>query len=854
MDRMGHSAQQGLAGAIFAAAALALMLLAGGCSTCRLPRIDPTGSAIFAPGTTTLDPQLGQLPTPEPAFVAPPAPPPCGQPMQPGCKKKHIKLHCDQLCAGIRRELSCVGDEGQLLVTPTRVIAPVGTEVVLLAGLCGPDRHFVARQPIEWILSQESVGNLVAVGEDGASILTRLYRSQPKKTDSGYAVGLSSASDQVVTRGTPQPNDDIHLGKGQAWLSVTSPSEGTSYITVLAPKAKNWDQRRQTVTIQWVDAQWQMPSPLIVPAGRAARLTTNVRRAGGTLPATGWIVRYEVTGGVPAGFAPGGQPAVEVPVDAQGNASVDMTQLATTPGATSVSIQILRPGLAGSAERIAVGQGFTSVTWSAPGLAVKVSGPTNIQQGHEATFRIDVTNPGDIVSRDVVVTDELPPILAYTGSNIAPQEFGNQRQWRLGDLPPRTTRTIEVRVQAVRGGEIRYRAHAQSADGVQAEDTLAARVAQPSLALAMSGPKTADVGETIQYRVEIANIGDQVLRNVTLTNRFDRGLEHAQGERSPIVRSLGDLNPGERRLVGITFVVREPGEHCHTLDASADGGELTTARECVVASVREVRNLQVTKMGPAEQVVGGTAEYTIEVTNTGNSPLTNVRIVDQYADSLEPKAATNGYTAEAGALHWTIPQLDPGTVVRRRVSCLCLKADPAAINRVTVTTREQVTGSHEVRTRITAAAPQPGTRLVPSGEARGAGRPEEPGNIDADGSLELSLREKADPATVGRLTYTISVANRRAVSDREIRLRVKLPEGMTFHSMTGRYAPTPSRDLRTVDIAPIMELRANEALDRPLELNVTVTAPGKYVVELEGVSQRSPTPVVAREETTVFAR
>src|SRR5690606_10782531 len=118
-----------------------------------------------------------------------------------------------------------------------------------------------------------------------------------------------------------------------------------------------------------------------------------------------------------------------------------------------------------------------------------------------------------------------------------------------------------------------------------------------------------------------------------------------------------------------------------------------------------------------------------------------------------------------------------------------LKADPAAINRVTVTTREQVTGSHEVRTRITAAAPQPGTRLVPSGEARGAGRPEEPGNIDADGSLELSLREKADPATVGRLTYTISVANRRAVSDREIRLRVKLPEGMTFHSMTGRYAP-----------------------------------------------------------------
>ena len=83
--------------------------------------------------------------------------------------------------------------------------------------------------------------------------------------------------------------------------------------------------------------------------------------------------------------------------------------------------------------------------------------------------------------------------------------------------------------------------------------------------------------------------------------------EHAAGERSPVVRSIGALNPGEKRLLAITFIVRQPGEHCHTLDATADGGQLTTARACVQAGVRETRSLSVKKTGPADQTVGGMA-------------------------------------------------------------------------------------------------------------------------------------------------------------------------------------------------------------------------------------------------------
>lgn len=852
MNGTSHSTKDPRKAAISWALALVVLLtsVSPGCRTCPIPRIDPSGESIFAPGATTFDPQLGALPTPQPAFVSPPAPPACGPGQTGNCKKQHIKLHCDKLCNGIQRELKCVGDEGQLIVTPASVIAPVGSEVVVLAGLCGPDRNFVARQPIEFALSQESVGNFVDVGEDGECVVTRLYRSQPKKTTGSYVVGVSSASDQLITRGTPQPNDDIALGKGQTWVSVTSPSEGTTYVSVLAPNADNWDQRRQTAIVHWVDAQWQFPSPAVVPAGRPHRLTTVVRRGGGAVPATGWVVRYEVTAGEAAGFAPNGQTAVEVPVDAQGNASVDIQQLANNAGTTTVSVQILRPGYVGGATPMVVGQGWTSITWSAPGLAVNVLGPQSVQAGLEATYRIDVTNPGDIASRDVVVSTELPPSLEFSGSNPPPQQFGNRLEWRLGELPPKATRSIEVKAAAVRGGDLRLRVQARSADGIQTEGSFASRVSQQSLSLSLTGPETALVGESATFRIEVANLGDQPLTNVRLRANFPAGLEQDRGLRSPVEWVFGDLQPRQRAEPrGITFFVRQPGQLCVTMEALAEGAELTTAQACVVASVKQVSTLQVVKAGPAEVAVGGTAEYTIEVTNTGNTPLTNLRIVDQYPATMMPTAGTKGFAFEAGAVVWTIPELGPNVVVRRKVACQALRGDAGAVNRVEVTADGGARGNDQVTTRIVDAGP----RFTPMRVPTDGGATEDSGNTNADGQLRLGLRPAADSGKVGQeLTFYVEVHNDRQVSDRQIKLRVTLSEGLSYAGFKGRYVGKPvDDDNRVIEITPIAELRPGEKLDR-LELQVSATSAGKHSVTVEANSQRAANGVSLSKEVTVF--
>ena len=56
-----------------------------------------------------------------------------------------------------------------------------------------------------------------------------------------YAIGMTSSSYLCLSRGTPTPTDDLAVERGQAWVAVTSPVEGVSYVTAYAPGVKAWD-------------------------------------------------------------------------------------------------------------------------------------------------------------------------------------------------------------------------------------------------------------------------------------------------------------------------------------------------------------------------------------------------------------------------------------------------------------------------------------------------------------------------------------------------------------------------------------------------------------------------------------
>ena len=243
--------------------------------------------------------------------------------------------------------------------------------------------------------------------------------------------------------------------RGQGWVSLTSAAEGTSYVTVMSPDVYDWNHRTQSAMVHWVDAEWQFPTPSINRAGTRHLFSTSVHRQSDHSPCEGWLVRYEIASGPPAGFAPDGSPTAEVPVNSTGQGNVEIIQTQPAHGTNQVCIQVIRPAtLSGSGgRRLVVAGGSTTKTWSAPDLAVSMAGPASAGVGELLTYRIDVSNPGDMPANEVVVELDILGGMEFVDSTQSAENLGNKLVWRLGQLGARQQTSLQVRFRSQKTGQ-----------------------------------------------------------------------------------------------------------------------------------------------------------------------------------------------------------------------------------------------------------------------------------------------------------------------------------------------------------------------------------------------------------------
>ena len=167
----------------------------------------------------------------------------------------------------------------------------------------------------------------------------------------------------MITRGTATARDDLTVLRGQTWIGLTSGSEGDSVVTALSPEIADPATRQQSAVVHWVDVRWTAPPATAALPGSRPRLTTHVMRKSSGAPIAGWLVRYTIAGGPPAGFSPGGLTDIEVPTDALGSATVEIVQPTPALGANQITVRLARPAGA-TGERLEIGSGSTQVTWT----------------------------------------------------------------------------------------------------------------------------------------------------------------------------------------------------------------------------------------------------------------------------------------------------------------------------------------------------------------------------------------------------------------------------------------------------------------------------------------------------------
>ncbi len=784
-----------------AIAAVLCALGTGGCAYRGMPRIDPTGERFF---------------------VAPPAadtPPFQDQPAWPPS-----------------------GENEAVTLSPHLTVAPVGSEVVLLAGVRGADGFLRTNRRLEWSLASDGVGQFVDVGKSGLTDMLLGDFNRPRKIDNTFAIGSTSRTRLRLNRGTPTTSDDVCVLRGQGWTTVTSANEGTSQVTVYAPDVHAWDSRTQTARIHWVDAQWRFPPPAINPVGTRHVFTTSVMRHSDQAPCVGWLVRYEVVDGPAAGFAPDAAQSIEVASDATGQASAEIFQQQPAPGTNKISVQVIRPADLGGphGKRLVVGRGTTLKTWTSPELAVRKTGPATAGLQTTVLYTIDVSNPGDLPAEDVLVTDELPEALAYVESNPVAESVGRKLQWRLGRLGADERRTLQVSCRATQLGSVSNCVEATAAGGLRAADCATTTVLAPSVDVRITGPQQATVGQQVTFSVQITNRSEVATSELLIKDHFDDGLEHAEAP-SPIERDLGSLAAGATQRIEVTFRVTRPGRLCHTVEVTGPDGVGATSEACLTATEptaapqspevpppTERPSVTVAVNGPKTGTVGGPVLFDIDVTNSGQQTLTAVTVTNRYDAGLVVENATDGWRWENNDLAWTIDVLPPGKTERLQVEFRCDVAKARACHQAAVSDAE-------------------GRRLA-DGEACLEVR-------EAPGSLTVSVSDLADPVATGKeLTYEILLANRGATSQNNVAVVVNVPDGMVPAAI-GTSGPTRwAIDGQTVRFEPVIEILPGEQLAQSYRIRVRAQQPGEHVLRVEVTADTLPQTLTDEEDTMVVAR
>ncbi len=851
--------------------AVGVLAALSGCQRLRLPAIDPTGSRIFlpppnttefaVPPLTSRDGEPGFLPAP--AFATPATPPPC---IDGSCGDTGGFRNLMDRKHDFFRRFESPGKAGQIQLTPLKAIAPVGGEVVLLAGICGSDGYLVKRAPIEWMLSPESVGTFIEVGDDSSSKLINTLTGAPEveKLDVDFARGRTSRKETIVTRGSPNLQEHIKIREGETWLSLSSPSEGVSRVTVLAPESEIWDRRRQTATIYWVDAQWGFPQPQIARSGETIELVTRVTKAENLVPAEGWLVKYTIIDPAVAMFVPStGSNSLIVPVDRDGIARAQVAAPTSAWGTTAVEIEIIRPAQPlDNLPELPVGRGQTFVTFSSAGLQLQVFGPETGAIGEQLTYVASVGNPGDVDAENVRLTMIKPAGTRIVTAVPQPSsETNNGLLWDQGVLPARQQLDVSVVLEPLQPATFEVVFQTTAQPDLSRQQSVRTDVTAPSIEARFApagGVAQADVGNVVQYEIDITNNGRQTLTDLQLLIETDPGLPEAYQATNRVEQTIAMLQPGQTRSLGVAFRVQQEGQlgaRLQVLSGTQVLAEKSTSIRGLPPKPKQP-NIGISIDFPETVVVGQTNQATIVLRNPGEVRLSDIRVelaidpalrpsgVDQ-ANSVRFRTGADGRTAT-----WTPPDLLPrmtgdsgDTIIPLTVAFDVMAQVAQGAIAVRASSAEGVSAEETATFRAIANQVEPPPPVTsPPEQAR-------------TGTWRISISEFGDPTTVGsQVRYRVRVTNDQNLPDRNVRVQLRVSQGVQFSSATLNGNPVNyefGAD-NTVNFPTIQFVRSTESVD--YDIVIVPQVPQQMVLRARVYSDSQPDPVEVAEETTVNAR
>ncbi|MGD9636425.1 MAG: hypothetical protein AB7G28_07450 [Pirellulales bacterium] len=495
-----------------------------------------------------------------------------------------------------------------------------------------------------------------------------------------------------------------------------------------------------------IDAQFAFPAPTIAQAGHPLILTTLVTRRSDKVPLSGWTVRYEVASSGAALGGTGGN-RVEVPTDASGRASIEISPASTAPGEAVVSMVAIAPPeiTTGPIPTAEVARGTATISWrqGVPGAPAWAPQPQLLSGSMPAPSLAGPPLTGSSVP------EPEPSTLPYSDTRT-PNRFEPPPSLADRDTTPKTYAPPPAPRQQPPAGK-----------------------PELSVEVRRRGAGPVDVEGFASFDVIVTNRGNETARHIKVHDRFDEGLTHIRalpGEREVKHESINDLAPGNSVTVPLTFGVKAAGELCHEVTVTADGANPVTERGCITAVAAKPAGqptIEVTKQGPRRHYVGELALFSIVIKNTGEVFVTNLVVNDRYDAALEPRSTGAGATRLADdSFEWRIPRLEKGERREIKVSAACVSPSTKACSTATVTADGGIMITEERCVEIL-----PSQSQLPAGP----GGVSPPPALPAE-SLKVTLQSTANPARVGTpASLYVFVENVGQKTEQSVALRVQMP-------------------------------------------------------------------------------
>ncbi|KAA3608731.1 MAG: DUF11 domain-containing protein [Planctomycetota bacterium] len=177
-----------------------------------------------------------------------------------------------------------------------------------------------------------------------------------------------------------------------------------------------------------------------------------------------------------------------------------------------------------------------------PVLKVAKSGPEKRFVGRPVVFDVTVTNTGDGLARDTVLTDRLPAGTEFRSASDGGRLVEGVVTWNLGNLAPKASKKVRLTVMTSQSGVVRNTATAKAYCADAVSDSAETRVEGiPAILLEVVDVEDpVEVGTNTKYVITVTNQGSAPASNIRITLTLPRQIQYVSSDGPTTARSTAN--------------------------------------------------------------------------------------------------------------------------------------------------------------------------------------------------------------------------------------------------------------------------------------------------------------------------